>query len=172
MQITCFKRLFVTWNKPFESVNFCASDQLDLIDWEAVVVKDCSFDDNLHFLKNNYPQYFWSHFEKEQEGEELDLKFEQKKQAEEARVQHEALHEAEIQQEVPVPEDLEEPETPTGKWKIEQSDGVETRTIELEVLPHRIESKGKPYEYGRIQLIVDKNLVGCPVKVSIKVLKI
>ncbi len=70
-----------------------------------------------------------------------------------------------------MPDDLEEPEPLAGEWKIEQTVGIETRTIELEVLPHRTMAKGKPYECGRIQQTVDKKLVGCPVTISIKVLK-
>ena len=174
MQIAHFKRLFLIWNKVSEKEGspFCASDQIDLIDWDAVVAEGQTLEENRCDLQNNYPEYFWSYVERNEKRETEDAHRKLEHQAEESRVQHEALCDAEAQQEVPVPEDLEEPEMPEGEWKIEQSDGVETRTIELEVRPHRTNSKGKPYEYGRIQLLVDKNLVGCPVKISIKVLKI
>jgi hypothetical protein len=179
MQIYNFKRFFLLWNKKLEKENphFAASDQIDLIDWESFVVEGQTFEENRCDLKNNYPEYFWSRADatvmenklKEFEDEQIHAS---KVQVEESREQHEALYEAEQHQEVPVLEEVEEPETPAGEWKIEQSEGVEIHTIELEVLPHRTNSKGKTYEYGRIQLIVDKNLVGCPVKISIKVLKI
>lgn len=175
MQIICFKRLFLKWNAWQEvTPGYDTSAKIDEIDWDAVVIDGESFPENLHHLKNNYPQYS---FGKNDNPDAIQKKMDDaiKEQMEiqvKRTTQKYEVYALQQQQEVPIPEDLEEPETPAGEWKIEQSEGIETRTIELEVLPHRTISKGKTYEYGRIQLIVDKNLVGCPVKIIIKVLKI
>jgi hypothetical protein len=177
MQINCFKRLFRIWNawREAENPEYDIGARLDEIKWGKIVDSRQTFNENLYDLKNNYPEYSWSKtdnpIKKDKEHSEEQVR-EMIEQAEKNRQQHEEVYALEQQQDVSVPEDLEEPETPVGEWKIEQSEGVETRTIELEIKPHKVNTKGKNYEFGRIQLLVDKNLVGCPVKISIKVLKI
>jgi len=54
-------------------------------------------------------------------------------------------------------------------WQVEQTDNWEIHSIEGEIQPHKIQSKGKQYIYGRIQLSVDSNWVGLPAKISVQV---
>ena len=61
MQITRFKRLFLIWNKWLEKEesNFVASNQIDLIDWDAYVTDGQTSEENRCDLQNNYPEYIW-----------------------------------------------------------------------------------------------------------------
>jgi hypothetical protein len=178
MQIIVFKRLFLIWNawREEEIPGYDVSAQIDEIDWEKHVISGQTFNENRYDLKNNFPEYTWSTNdipEKVEERLQEELGYQIETQVERDREQHEALYEEEQQQEVSIPEEAEtEPEAPPGKYKVEKTAIGEIWTFEIEVKPHTQKTKGKTYEFGRVQLNVDKNLVGCPVKISIMIPKV
>jgi len=172
MQIASFKRLFLIWNKQLERENpdFCASDKIDEIDWESVVAGGLNFNENLENLKNNYPDYYWSYVTREREEEASYERCRIEDENETIRLQHEALFEEEQQQDNPISGVIEpeaEPEKPLGVWEVEKIASGEIRTIEVEILPHQVKSKGKIYPFGRIQLTMPEDLIGLRAKISV-----
>jgi hypothetical protein len=171
MQIANFKRLFLIWNKQLEKENpdFIASDKIDEIDWDSFVTDGQTFSENLDDLKNNYPEYYWSYVERERKKEAESEERQLEAQNEEIRVEHEALFEAEQQGNL-IAQEIEpeaELESPVGVWKVEKIALGEIRTIEVEIMPHSVKSKGKTYTFGRIQLSVSGDLLGYRAKISV-----
>jgi hypothetical protein len=173
MQIACFKRLFPIWNrwreKDCTAYVYDVTAEMDSIDWD-IIEEGVNFHENLHMLKTDYPEYTWSKADIPQNVvERYQAGLDPTPEEEEAlREQHEELHEVEQQQEIPMPEGLDsEPEAIAGVWKLEKTASGEIRTIEVEVEPHTVKSKGKVYTYGRIQLIVPGDLLGYRAKISI-----
>jgi hypothetical protein len=174
MQIASFKRLFPIWNKwrEEECTDYDVTAERDNVDWD-IIEEGANYHENLQMLKNNYPEYTWSKADipqkmLEQYQAELDGRLEE--DAEAVRLQHEALYEAEQQQEIPIPESVEpeEAELETlGVWKVEKTALGELHTIEAEIIPHTVKSKGKVYTYGRIQLTVPEDFLGHRAKISI-----
>jgi hypothetical protein len=169
MQIYNLKKHFLKCNADREDNHA----EMDNIDFDQIVVDGESYPENLQHLANAYPEYHWVDFraaEKKQETWELR---ELKVRVKEEREKHEASYEIEQQQEMPIPEEAEaEPEVPLGDWRVEKTALGELHTIEVEVEPHIVKSKGKPYTYGRIQLTVSGDLLGCRAKISILVPKL
>ncbi len=174
MQITCLKRLFPIWNKWRAEASRSSANiydvfaEMDNVDWD-IIEYGANFRENLEMLKNNYPEYSWSSsdnpekmLEQSQTGQEEDT--------EAIRLQHEAFYEAEQQKDIPIPEDSEteaDPEKPLGVWEVEKTASGEIRTIQVEIIPHPVKSKGKVYTFGRIQLTVPRDLLGYRAKISV-----
>ncbi len=177
MQINAFKKLFVIWNKPLEKENpiFCAEDQIDLIDWKAYVTEGQTFNENLKDLENNYPEFYWTHVAKERAAKQRNEEAVLAEQVKENTEQHEALYIDEQKQDIPIPEDSSETERiepPLGEWQIEKNEKFEVHTITIEIQPHRVTSKGKAYDFGRIQLNVPGDFIGLRAKVIVEVPKL
>jgi hypothetical protein len=145
---------------------------LDLIDWDAIVDSGLTFPENLHNIERNHID------EIEHAQHEGGYKTESEKEVEladiawakelEYMVRLMQEYDMEPEQEEVVPAEDSEPEDSEG-WRIEQTDDWEIHSVEVEIQWHKTRTKGKDYQYGRIQLSVDPNWIGLPAKVSISI---
>jgi hypothetical protein len=154
LQIYLFKKRFLR-------CNIDRSDpvgDMDNIDWD-ILERGMNYHENLGDLKNNYPEYSWDDWREEQENFEKELEIGLLEAEERALKTGRISTEDEYSEEDIQPNHFEIVEENPNDWII--------HTFEIEVKPHKTTAKGNEYLYGRIQLLVDPNLIGLPAKITI-----
>ena len=161
MQIYIFKKRF---------------GNLDAVDWDALVDEELTLPENLWNLKENHSDEILkarhgAGYSEEEDAQVFGWDNWASFQEDLARYFWESAqqYEWEIEKDEPdAPEDETEYEETEG-WHIEKTEGGEVHTIEVEIEPRRVVAKGKPYDYGRIQLNVNQRWVGLTAKISVNI---
>jgi hypothetical protein len=159
LQIYMYKKLFLKWNADRRD----NTAEMDNIDWDAVIDPTMNFHENLHNLKNNYPEYSWSDWRAELDKQQQEQEAAVAELVERGKDQYQPDTETDSAKDVQ-PED-------TDRWHMEQTEEWEIHSIEIEIQPHNTQSKGKLYNYGRVQVSVDPKWVGLVAKISVQVPK-
>jgi hypothetical protein len=144
----------------------------DTVDWDAIVDDELTFPENFTNLKENHNEEILNARHEAGYTDDDDAKVFDWDDWESRRddfLESVEQYEWEIEEEEPdIPEDeieLQEDED----WRVEKTEEGEVHNIEVEIELHRVVSKGKTYDYGRIQLNVSQRWVGLIAKISVNI---
>jgi hypothetical protein len=144
----------------------------DTVDWDAIVDSELTFPENFTNLKENHSEEILNARHEAGYSEEDDARvfgWDDWESSWENSLEYVWQYEWEIEKEEPdLPEGEIEPEE-VGGWNVEKSSEGEIHTTEVKIEPHRVITKGKPYDYGRIQPIVSQRWVELMAKISVAI---
>ena len=116
------------------------NEEPDNLDWD-ILEKGATFEDNLNGMIEEYSQFNWGRFNDKSEKYEIE--------------------------EPDSVDSFSKTKENKPHWKIEQTEGGETYSIQIEIKSHKAVAKDKMYDYGRIQLTVDQALVGLKANITV-----
>jgi hypothetical protein len=139
------------------------NEEPDNLDWD-ILEKGATFEDNLNGMIEEYSQFNWGRFNDKSEKYEIEEDYEKHKAQE--RI-NSALELLDLPPEPDSVDSFSKTKENKPHWKIEQTEGGETYSIQIEIKSHKAVAKDKMYDYGRIQLTVDQALVGLKANITV-----
>jgi len=146
---------------------------LDAVDWDAIVDVTLTFRENVQCIERDHMEEIEqaqhdSGYETESE-KRFRLEAEAHARAQENTLRRMQESAWETEPEAVPEENAQQESTDSEGWHVERTSDGEIHSIELEIKPNPVKSKGKRYRYGRIQLCVDPKFIGLTAKIIIAV---